>query len=100
MAFFATFAFLISLASLWFFTPTSINAQDSDGTCTVGGGEGIETAIGCIGVEYPSSFVGTIMRFAIGIAGGIAFLLMIVGVFLILTSSGNPEKNINDPNYI
>lgn len=50
------------------------------------------TAIGCINVENPNAFVGSIMGLAIGIAGGIAFLLIIIGAFLVLTSSGNPEK--------
>ena len=70
------------------------------GSSTGGGGSSggcdstkeIETAIGCLNVKHPSSFVQNILTFLIGIAGGIAFLLMIIGAFLVLTSSGNPEK--------
>lgn len=53
---------------------------------------GIETAIGCINVSGPEGFVSSILSLAIGIGGGIAFLLIIFGAFQILTSSGNPEK--------
>lgn len=50
----------------------------------------IRTAIGCINTN-PVKFIQDILRFAIGIAGGIAFLFMIGGVFQILTSAGNPD---------
>jgi hypothetical protein len=49
------------------------------------------TAIGCIPTN-PSAFIGTILNFAIGIAGGIAFLLILLGAFQIMTSAGNPEQ--------
>lgn len=52
----------------------------------------IETAIGCIDVETPTAFVNSILTLAITIGGGIAFLLIIFGAFLVLTSAGNPEK--------
>lgn len=52
----------------------------------------IQTAIGPVCVDSPSSFVAWFLKFAIGIGGGIAFLLIIFGAFQILTSSGNPEK--------
>jgi len=58
-------------------------------TCTK---DEICTAIGCIYVKSPEHFVGSILNIAIGIGGGIAFLLIIVGSFQILASSGNPEK--------
>lgn len=57
------------------------------------GGDCIDTAIGEIcGLDNPANFVSWFLTFAIGIAGGIAFLLIIFGAFQILTSSGNPEK--------
>ena len=52
----------------------------------------IYTAIGCIPVTGTSEFVAWILRWAIGIGGGIALLLIIVASFQIITSSGNPEK--------
>ena len=52
----------------------------------------IDTAIGCINVSGPTGFVETILKFAVGIGGGVAFLLMLVGTIQIMTSSGNPDK--------
>lgn len=49
------------------------------------------TAIGCVPVTL-DGFVGAILPFAIGIAGGIAFLLILFGALQIMTSAGNPEK--------
>jgi len=49
------------------------------------------TAFGCISTD-PSSFVGSILGVAIGIGGGVAFLLILFGGFQILTSAGNPEQ--------
>ena len=72
--------------------PGSSPAPPGKGTCIVGGKGGIETAIGCIVVEGPSDFVESIFGLLLGIAGGVAFVLMIVGAFQVLTSTGNPEK--------
>lgn len=49
------------------------------------------TAIGCIQTD-PAEFIKTLLGFGIGIAGGIAFLLILLGGFQILTSTGNPEQ--------
>ena len=48
------------------------------------------TALGCIPTA-PTNFAGWILARAIGLGGGIAFLLMIFGAIKILTSAGNPE---------
>lgn len=58
-------------------------------TCS---GDEIPTAIGCIDVTSPSSVVESIMTLFIGIGSGIAFLLVILGSFQVLTSSGSPDK--------
>ena len=55
-------------------------------------GNKINTAIGCIDVTDSGGFVGELFRFGIGIAGGIALLLILFGGFQILASAGNPEK--------
>jgi hypothetical protein len=55
----------------------------------------IDTAIGCIPVlnsDNGTAFMGFILRWAVGIGGGIAFLLILYGGFMIMTSSGNPER--------
>ena len=56
------------------------------------GGRGIDTALGCIPTENITGFVQWFLRWAIGIAGGIAFLLIVWSGFQILTSAGNPDQ--------
>lgn len=51
---------------------------------------GIGTAIGCIHTS-PAGFVKDFMTFIVGISGGFAFLMMVLGAFQMLTSAGNPE---------
>lgn len=66
--------------------------------CTSSGGKdficdgdaGIKTAIGCVHTT-PAGFVKDFIAFAIGIGGGLAFLMMLLGAFQMLTSAGNPE---------
>lgn len=67
-----------------------------DKPCTTGGGiscdtGGIATAIGCIHTQ-PAALVKDVLKFLIGIAGGIALLLMALGAFGMITSAGNPES--------
>ncbi len=62
-----------------------------DPSCTKNGKEGINTAIGCIPVEI-GGFVPWLMTWLFGVAGGIAFLLMVYGFILIATSSGDEKK--------
>ncbi len=52
----------------------------------------INTAIGCIPITDGNAFVEWLFPKLLGIMGGIAFLLMLYGGFLIITASGNPEK--------
>lgn len=62
---------------------------DSDGD---GKNDGIITALGCIPTQDPTKFAGWILKIAIGLGGGIAFLLIVFGAFQVITSSGNPES--------
>lgn len=52
------------------------------------------TPIGCIDfdVASPGGFVNTLLRFVIGIAGGLAFLGFLWGGFQMVTSSGDPGR--------
>ncbi len=59
------------------------------GSC---GAEELDTAIGCIPIGDTNALMGFILTWAIGIGGGIAFLLIIVAGFQIMTSTGNPER--------
>lgn len=52
----------------------------------------IYTAIGCLPVGDLESLVSSILGWAIGIGGGVAFLLIIYSGIMIMTSSGNPER--------
>ena len=52
----------------------------------------IPTAIGCIDYTNTAGLTKSLLTFALGIGGGIAFLLMIFGSFMVMTSSGNPER--------
>lgn len=52
---------------------------------------GVWTALGCIHFN-PGEFITDFLKIAIGIAGGIALLLMVYGSFLISTSAGDPKK--------
>ncbi len=51
---------------------------------------GIATAIGCIHTS-PAAFSKDFLKFILGISGGLAFLMMLLGAFQMLTSAGNPE---------
>ena len=61
-------------------------------TCSKGGNIGIDTAIGCIPIDSTNALIGFILRFAVGIGGGIAFLLILVAGFQIMTSRGDPNR--------
>ncbi len=50
----------------------------------------IDTAIGCVPTE-PVAFIKAFLRFTLATFGGIAFLIMVMGVFRMITSAGNPD---------
>jgi len=53
--------------------------------------KGSWTVFGCLPHD-PSAFAAFILRFSLGIGGGIAFLASILGGFYLLTSAGNPGR--------
>ena len=54
-------------------------------------GEGsLATALGCLPYAY-QPFVTTLLRFLIGISGGIALAVMLTGVFRLMTSAGDAK---------
>ena len=59
---------------------------------TCNGGNGINTAIGCIPFVNNTAFLGWILGWAIGVGGGVAFLLIALATITIMTSQGNPDK--------
>lgn len=56
-----------------------------------GGKGGAWTAIGCIETTH-ELFIKKFITFGAGLAGGIAFLLILFGGFQVMTSTGNPER--------
>jgi len=52
---------------------------------------GIWTAFGCIPFT-PKSLIEKILPIAVGVAGAISLLIMLMGVLFITTSSGNPDN--------
>ena len=65
------------------------SAQLNTGNCS---GDSIETAIGCIPVADTNAFMGWILGWAVGVGGGIAFLLIVYASFMIMTSQGDPTR--------
>lgn len=53
--------------------------------------DGILTAIGCLPIEI-GAFTRTVLNRGISIGAGLAFLLMLYGAFVLITSAGNPEN--------
>jgi len=49
------------------------------------------TSIGCLEAD-PNKFLNSLLKIGIGMAGGIAFVLLLLGGFQVMTSAGNPEK--------
>ncbi len=79
------FGFLLLSSTL-----SKVNAQDifCEGSETK-----IDTAIGCINVlGGQEEFLGDLLRWGVGVGGGIAFLLILYAGFMIMTSAGNPER--------
>ncbi|HJY98421.1 MAG TPA: hypothetical protein VJ227_01765 [Patescibacteria group bacterium] len=65
-------------------------AQDIHGDC---GSFAIDTAIGCISVlGGQEEFLASILRWGVGVGGGVAFLLIVYAGFMIMTAAGNPER--------
>lgn len=54
-------------------------------------GNGIKTAIGCVPIET-QGFVSWLLSWLFGVAGGIAFVLMVYGFILLGTSQGDEKK--------
>lgn len=53
--------------------------------------QGVWTAVGCIPAE-PSSLIKTVITIGVGIGGGVALLMTLIGGFLLTTSQGNPKQ--------
>lgn len=65
------------------------NSSDPMAGC---GANSINTAIGCIPVGDTNQFMGWLLGWAVGVGGGIAFLLIVYASFMIMTSQGVPDR--------
>lgn len=68
---------------------------DLSSKLTCAGGNGVDTAIGCVPVGGPdglTNFLKFILKFAFFASGGIIVLMVIATGYTIITSQGNPEK--------
>lgn len=54
------------------------------------GPQTLNTALGCI--PYDERFAGALLGFLAGISGGVALVIMLMGVFQMMTSAGDPQK--------
>src|SRR3990167_5394482 len=52
----------------------------------------IRTPFGCIDYTSSTAVATALLSLSIGIAGGIAFLIIVYAGFLLMTSTGNPER--------
>ena len=87
---------IFSLAFAIFLLSSSFEITLAAGDKVLGGGtcdsEEINTAIGCVPITDQNALVGWILGWAIGIGGGIAFILILIAGFQIMTSAGDPKK--------
>ena len=86
--------FVPALFLVLMFPFSNVYAQSgsSDAKILCDGEKGVNTAIGCIPISDTNQFIAFILRWAMGVGGGIALVLIVVAGFQIMTSTGNPEK--------
>ena len=73
-------------------SPLTVWAQRPAEKILCAGDKAVNTAIGCIPINDQNALLGFILRWAIGVGGGIAFLLVIYAAYMIISSAGNPER--------
>jgi hypothetical protein len=75
------------------FSPSPALAQycDASNQPTATPTDHMATAIGCVPFT-PKEMVSYLLGWAVGIAGGIAFLAMVYAAIQVLTSSGDPKR--------
>ena len=88
------FVFTLSILLLFIFNlylpriyadSSSTCAEMKDGKCIA-----VDTAIGTVSTD-PQTFVKFIFGVVLGLAGGIALILIIIAGYKVMTSQGNPE---------
>lgn len=69
--------------------PTAVGSFNPLHKCD-NGTEGVQTELGCL-PSNPSNLVNAILRILMGLAGGAAILLIIIGGYKVATSQGDPD---------
>jgi hypothetical protein len=87
------FALTLTLASLFkLAVPSMVFAEDILGNPRCSKDE-LATAIGCLNiVGSQEALLGSLLKWGVGVGGGIAFLLILYAGFMIMSSSGDPER--------
>lgn len=68
--------------------------------CTLpDGGSGVLSDFGCI-PNNPVGFIGKFYSIGLGFIGGVAILAILYGAYIIMTSSGDPQRLRNGKSYI
>jgi hypothetical protein len=70
---------------------TPVDEHTNCQNCVSSPQNGNWTIFGCLPSD-PNGFAAYLLRFFLGIGGGIAFLATVYGGFYLLTSAGNPER--------
>ena|SRR3990172_1305728 len=83
---------VILLVSTYLFLQNTSIAQAGGANILCPNPSQINTAIGCIPYADITAFSAFFLVWGLGIGGGIAFLLMVYAGFMIITSSGNPQR--------
>ena len=85
---------LITIFSVLLILPTTVRADDPPSPVGTDecGDQALYTAIGCIPISGGDAFIIFVLRWAIGIAGGIALLLIAYSGVLIMTAGGDPQR--------
>lgn len=85
--------FLVMVMVFFVAMPKNAVMAGYDPACTTksSGKLGVSTSLGCVPIEM-KDFVPWLLNILFGIAGGIAFLLMVYGFILVATSGGDEKK--------
>jgi hypothetical protein len=67
------------------------NTMSEDGNILSENDKGIWTAVGCIKNE-PTSLIASLVQLGLGIAGGVALLIILAAGFMLTTSQGEPKR--------
>jgi hypothetical protein len=79
---------ILGFGLLFQLTSTQVKAEDV--LCQ---GGGINTAIGCLQVlGGQDQFLGAILKWAVGVGSGVAFLLILYSGFMIMSATGSPDR--------